>query len=420
MKHSWLLRLWYVSKLRQQLNSTFKMKNEVDAIHSNSISEIQNRIEPLWLSVKKLVYKLGIKIVQNNRVRLQKNEIEKISISPNPVFSQNQISKITRKFWINLFIIVLFVVSESFLYYLTASLFVAGGSMIMKISVAIFLALLIMFCLDFGLTQHFLYRKMNSNHVKKEVEDYDLKKQNDLRILGYILILISITAIIFAGICRIYFLENIAPNGLSPEKIKSVKEASKWASWLTLVVTILTAVLLALIKREQSHIAEQYGVLQYWNKTVKRRNEYSQALIKEANKILLLVEQSIEKHWQLVIEIKRIFKMTEEFDERYTSLNQEYLEIKARPGFTMTEFIYRKFSVLQGAHEELFRFGIYQAAEVKDKIVYAQLSLKGVDEYLTEHINAINSQSIKTEELTPTASSNGKTSKTNFQTIKTI
>ncbi|MBL7738469.1 MAG: cytochrome b/b6 domain-containing protein [Chitinophagaceae bacterium] len=402
MNFNWLFRPWYVWKLRQQLNSPFKMKNEADAIKSGCLAEIQHSIEPLWLSVKKILFHLGIKTIQNNRARLHRDEFGLHTISPNPLFPQSLITRVFRKYWINVMAIVLFVSSEGYLYLITASLFVPGGNELTKVSVAIFLALLTMFALDYGFTQHFKYRHIKSLVKGEGISKEELKTQSDLRILGYILIGISLLAVIFSGFARIYFLEFVPTNGLSSEKLKAVQHASKWASLLTMAVTLITAILLALIKREQTSIADQYHVCRYWKKALKGRNKYTQSLIHDTNKLILTVEQAIEKHWQLVIDVKRIYKMPQEYDEKYEAMDSEYLEIKSKPGFTLNDHLYRKFAPLQGAHEELFRYGIYSATEVREKIAFVNSLQKIPEEYLMEHINAIYHQGQKQNDASPT------------------
>ncbi len=416
MKHSFLFRWWYVLKLRQQLSSSFKMKNESDFIRSSCIAEIQHTIEPLWLSLKKLVYQLEIKTVQNNRSRLNRNEFGQYAVLPNPLFTQNQIARIVWKYWIGAFVIVLFITSESFLYYLVSSLFIPGGSEFMKISVAVFLALLIMFALDYGFRQHFKYKDMLVNKNKAEINEYEIKKQNDLRMLGYTLIALSMAAIISCGLARIFFLENIPPNGMPPEKLAAIKKASKWASILTMIVTIVTGLLLAAIKKEQGKISEQYHVYKYWKTAIRRRNDYTKMIINDANKLILRAEQLIEKHWQLVIEIKRIFKMLQEYDEKYEQLNQEYLEAKSRQGFTLNDHLYRKYAPLQGAYEELFRFGVYSAKEIREKIAYACNIQNIIDRYVEEQVNAIHHQLENKENKMPIPSLNGKENKKLLQT----
>ena len=108
--------------------------------------------------------------------------------------------------------------------------------------------------------------------------------------------------------------------------------------------------------------------------------------------------------------------MTQEYDEKYEQLNQEYVEIKSKPGFTLNDHLYRKFCPLQSAHEELFRYGIYNAVEVKEKISFAITILKIPDEYLTEQINAIFRQSKQQLTHLPNTSLNGRDTEKKLQT----
>lgn len=415
MKHSWIFRPWYVFRLRQQLSSPFKMKNEVEAIRANCILQIEQAVEPLLLSLKKLAFQIGIKEIQNNRSRLERRKFQKPLISPNPLFSQREITNIIRKFWIGIVILIVFTASEGALYLLTASLFVPGGSEILKLSVAVFLALLSLFCLDYGFEQHFKYREIKSLLSRSGEYAHELRMQNDKRILGYILIGLALMAILFAGLARIYYLENVDVSGLSEGKMQSVRRASKWASWLTLIVTLASAILLAVIKREQSKTAEQYQVYRYWNRAQKRRNQQLKTLINDANKILLRSETIFEKSFQLVIDLKRVFRMEQEFDAKYEQLNQEYLDMKARPGFTLSEHVYRRFSPIQGAHEELFKYGITTSPEIKPKLAFALELQRMAEEYLEEHKNGIYQQGANTEDPNPSMNGKQYTKETNFQ-----
>lgn len=365
------------------------MKNETDSLKSNCVAEIQNDIEPLWLSIKRLVYKLGVKSVQHNRARIFRDEFGKQSILPNPVFTENQIAEIKSKSKLFLAIIIGFTIAESFLYFLTASLFVPGGSIYMKISVAIFLALLIMFALNYAFEKHFLYREAVDRYNKKELSDFQIKRFRDTRNFGYAIIILCFTAIIFAGFSRIFFLENIPMNGLDPAKAQSIHNASKMASIFTMLITIIAAVFMALIKQDQSKYGIKYRVLQSWRKALIKRNEYTQQLIRDANSIMLVTEHHIEKYWQLVIDLKRIYQMETEYDSKYEELHTEYVELKSKGGFVLTPDLYRKFAPIQCVDEELFKYGIANDKEIKAKIEFAQKILSMPEEHISEQLLAL-------------------------------
>lgn len=413
MKRNWFFKPWYVFKLRQQSNSPFKMKSEAESIQSDCLSEIQYSITTFWLSIKKIAYRLGVKLIQLNRARLDRRELEPPAFLPNPLFSQNQVARITRKFWIGVLTVPGFLTPESYLNLLISSLFLAGASDLAKLLFAVFLSLVFMLCLNFGFEQHFKFRRLKELAQSGQIPNGTLKRQNDLRILGYVLIAISLISILFCGLARTFFLEHIEPKGLPMDKILSNQKAGKYASLLGMLVTFAAALLLAWVKMDQASIADKYNVLKYWKKTVKRRNAYSQKLIVAGNKLLLSIDEIIETHWCLIIDLKRVYKMSQEYDLKYESLNQEYLELKARPGFTLNETIYRKFAPVQCAHRELFFFGIYNSTVVKDKIAYVNLMLEQLEHFLNEHITAANT-SLGSSTVSSHNGSNGSVKKENI------
>ena len=414
---NWLFHWWYVKKLQEQQSSPFKMKLETDSLKSNCILEVENEIGMPWLALKSLAYKLGIKTVFNNRIRIHRDDFGKQSVVANPVFTQNQIAELKSKFWFYRTILISFCIAESFLYSLTASLFVPGGGLLLQIPVAIFLAILVMLGLDYAFDKHFIYRDVIERHSKKELSEIELVKYKDVRNIGYTIIVLSFTAIIFSGLARIYYLEYIPSKGLPPERLISVVQASKMASVFTLAVTLIAALYMAMLKRDQAKIGIRFRMFKTWHAAHVQRNSYTQDLIKHANKIVLTTESVIEKHWQLVIDLKRVYKMGTEYDERFESLNTEYVLLKVQPGFTLTDCLYRTFAPIQCAYEELFKYGVMNAKEIKDKLTFASEILTVPEDHLEEHLAAI--PKLKTEEVEETfiiPATNGKLKNHQFLT----
>lgn len=404
---NWLFRWWYVMKLKQQRNSPFKMKNETDALKSNCIAEIQNETESFWYSIKRLVHKLGVKSIQNNRSRIYRDEFGIESILPNPVFSDNQIALIKSKDTSLKAVIIFFSISESFLYYLTASLFVPGGAEYMKISVAIFLALLIMFALNYAFGKHFIYREAIEKHGKNEISVHEMKKFRDMRNLGYLIIVLSFSAIIFAGISRVFFLEHIPTAGLSTAKANSVQKASDMASYFTLLITIIAAIFMALIKQDQSKYSNKYKVYKSWKSAHIKGNTYIQGLIKDANALIVTAEHITEKYWQLVVDLKRIYKMDTEYDIKYEDLHKEFMKAQSSNSFVITESLYRKYAPIQCSNEELFKFGIYNDKRLKEKIDFCVTILSLPEDHIKEHLQTLMQNEKPQLSITP-FSSNGK------------
>lgn len=165
--NGWKLQDHYIKKLLEQKDSPFKMKNETDSIKSNCLTEIINELTPLWLTIKSINYKLGIKNLENNGARIYRDEFGKETKLSNPVFSANELHSIQGKSTLLLIVVIAFTIAESFLYFLTASLFIPGAPDYMKILVAIFLAVLLMLALNYSFHQHFFYRTVLEKYQKK-------------------------------------------------------------------------------------------------------------------------------------------------------------------------------------------------------------------------------------------------------------
>lgn len=386
---SWILNLFHKKELQEQEDCPFIVKNETDALKSSCVLDIEHEVEEPWLSIKSIEHRLGIKTVQNNSARLNRSGYGTETVSPNPVFTLEQIAKLKSKFWLHRVVIISFCIAESFLYCLTAALFVPGGGLALQIPVAIFLALVIMLALDYAFEQHLTYREVMERHSKKEINDSELRKYQDMRYIGYLIMAIAAAAIIFAGFARVLFLEGTPPKNLSPEKALSVARAGKMASIFTMLITILTALFMAMIKRDQTKLGIRYRVFKSWENAHVKRNDYTQTLINDAEKIKTSIEKSLRKYWLLVIDSKRALKMKTEHDTKNQSLDDEYMKLIAQPDFVLNDYIYRKFSFIQAAHEELFFYGVLNAAAIKEKLKYVTEILSVPKEHLAEHLAAI-------------------------------
>ena len=385
---NWFFTWLYVNKLKEHKNSPIKMGTETQTLKSNCIAEIQNTIEHYWLSIKGLCYKLSIKTIQNNTALLYKDEFGKEVKLSNPVFSAVEVARINAKYWLYRLVLMGFSIAETFLYYLVAALFVPGGSEYIKIVVSAFLALLIMFAVDYAFESHFLFRNAADRHSKKELSDAELRVFKDKRNIGYVIIVLSFVAVVFAGLARIFFLENIPANGLSPEKLHSIILASKMASILTLFITIITAIYMAVLKQELAKDGVKFKVYQSWHKANVRRNDYTQQMIRNAEMIKLIAEEKLQKYWQLIIELRRVFKTEVEYDTKFEQLNAEFLILISQPGFVMKDEVYRKFSRIESAHERLFEYGIFNNQGIKEKIAASLEILKIPEKHIAEHTSA--------------------------------
>ena len=385
--NNWLYLMWYAKQLKKIKKLQYVLALEAEKLKSNALLEIQNEIETHWLSIHKLEYKLGIKNVENLRTRIQRNNVNDLSVlQPNPVFTADQIAEVKNKYWVYLFVIIFFCLAESGLYYLTASLFVPGLGKILQFIVAAFLAVVIMFGLNYAFEQHFQFRDVTVKHSKGQITDLQLKEYKDKGILGYVILVISFVVIIVSGFVRIFFMDHVSTKGLSPAEAISKAHASQFASIFTMFVTILAAIIMAVKKHEQAKLGIRYRVYRAWHSANVKRNTYSQELIRNAVSIENEANKIIQKYIQLIINTISILKLDQEYDAKHHELYQEYIRLAAQEGFTINDDVYRKFKRIQCAEYDLFKYGILNSPEIKDKIIAANQLKQIPKEHIVEHL----------------------------------
>jgi hypothetical protein len=409
MNNLWIFRFFYRKRLLEQKASPFKIKNETDSIRSACIDEVSERTKPLLLIAKNLVYKIAVKSVQNNRTRVFRSESAPEEVKSNPLFSQNEITQFTRKYYINGITIIAFILGEAVLYYIIIPLFIPQAPLIIQIIVSLFLSFFIVVCLNYGTEKHFAYRNAVTAHEKKQITASVLKQYKDKQWLGYFLIVLSLGVSVFVAIARVFYLEQVDPQGLSPERFNSVKQASFFASFATLGITIMAAILLALIKHDQLKLGEKYHVFCYWKRMHTRRNRYIRQSIAIAHSTLAIIEKETNKHWMFCIDLKRVYHMQQEFDEKYEGLYQEYQATKDDEAFAITDAVFRKYDCIQCADEHLFKYGIRNCKEIKPIILYCMYVLKLPEEHITEQLS--NTPSAQSKNENSLFSLNGKGTK---------
>jgi hypothetical protein len=375
MKSQLFFRWWYVRMLIELRMLPYKMKLQTELIRSDCIMQIQRKIKVLYLSLKARQYRAGVKQVQNLRARLQRSAFGNPTFAGTPLFGQSEIVKVKLQFFVYSLILIAFLAPETFIYYLTASLFTPGAPNVVKLSVATFLALVIMLTLSFGLRKLCAYREAVQRKSMGQLTDQEFRQYRYAPAWGYFVVGITYAAVVLAGLARVFYLEFIPANGLSEEKLESVRRASRAASIFTVLITLASAYYTAALKLELSKIAERFYVYRYWNRTHRRENKNYQGLIRESQKLLLKVEKCTEQGWQVIIDLKRVYKLEQEYDLMYQLLNEEYTRLKVKPGFSVDAQVYARFAPIQCAHRELFEFGVTSTPEIKEKVAFARAVL---------------------------------------------
>lgn len=370
-------------------DSPHKHKNEGDAIMSVCIAEIITETEYWFSRLTQALYKNDVELVNNGQARIVRDdEFGGQKTNPDPVFSNNQVALMKNQRGITFLIIVFLLGAEAVLYFLTAAIFVPNGSLISKLFVGLFLALLITVCVDLSIRYYHLYLDASERHSKKELSDFVLKKYKLRKQISIVFAVGSILALLCAGISRVYFIEGTPPSGLSVARAHSIEMSSRWASLLTLITTIMVSIFLGFKKYDLAKINQRYKEYRLWCKAISKGTAHRLEIIRLARKIQDKTMNIREKSWQLVVDLKRIF-LEREHDLKFDGLYTEYLELRGTDKFTVTDEIYRKYAPIQTSFAELFRFGVLNEPVIASRLATVSKILSAPESYIAEQLRAI-------------------------------
>jgi len=352
---SWVFKWWRVRQLKKQTSIAHKMKLNTQRLKAECVLEIKETYKNLIQFFESVSRKIDIK---NKKLGMI-----------DETFTQKEIEHLKSKnrfFW---FIVILFVLAETGLYYLTAQVFVPIENETMKIILALFLGLVVMIILNWAVSKHFEYRNKISQKEKLNLTDGDIKNARDVKIVGYFLILVCLFIILAAALVRIFYLEQMDLSGYNEIEIENLKKVGAWASYLTLGVTFALGIFLSFLKGEQIENTVRFKEWKKWRGTLIKLNKVMQNKIKTEEEIKNLYKSTIEKYWQLVKELERIWKI--EFDEQDKDSFMQYKALKKAGSFKVDENLYIRFDDLLYADYELFKFGCEKDSNVNELISQA-------------------------------------------------
>lgn len=352
---AWKLKWWYKHQLKKQSSTPHKLKLHTQKLKSSCVLEIKETYRGLIEYFEKMARKIDIK---NKKIG-----------TIDGVFTQKEIEQIKSKnrfFW---FIVTLFVLAETGLYYLTAQVFIPVENEVFKLVLALFLGLVVMIILNWAVSKHFEYRKKVDMKKELSLSDGDIKNARDVRYVGYFLIAICFFIILAAALVRIFYLEQMDLSGYTPEEAANLEKVGLWASYLTLGATFALGIFLAFLKGEQAENSIRYKEWKKWRDTNKRLNVYIQNKIKTEEEIKNIYKSIIEQYWQLVKELEQIWGI--EYDEQDKELLLEYKSQKRAGNLTIDDNTYSKFEDVIYADYDLFKFGCERDSNVKELVTRA-------------------------------------------------
>lgn len=378
MYDTWVYRWWYKRRLRKYSDHPFKVRNETTALKTAVIVNIVRVAERNLKKAEEVLNKINTRQKKEKMFETYKDQFGNERKIKLPIFKQNEVEEarsIIRRFFAA---ILLFVLFESALWYFVADLFIAEGVVFLKILMAFFLGLIFMKVLERAADYWSDYRLAEIEKEGNRISEAKFKKYKDGKVYAYLLMSFVIIAIIFAGVSRLIFLEGFDPQIYGAKEAEKLDTAYLLASIFLIILNLATAFYLASISQKYYEIKIRYKTYKSWrrhNKQFKNHISYLRELVLNLNN---RIKYYIERFWQLIIEMKRIYAT--ECDDDKKDLYKEFLELKKIPNFKINDDIYNKFEDIQAVDKGLWEYGINKDSQVVEIHTKIQIYLTKIDE----------------------------------------
>lgn len=378
----WVFNKYARWKLRRLRSLDFKMDNLTKKIKGDVLDEMKSEMK-YFSKLEEIERKLDVKRHKLNVIGKFRDQFGKEKIRSFPIFTENEIQEVKSQRRLYLFLLTLFVLSETFLYYLTAEIIVPIDNIFVKLIIGFIMAVLVFLLFDFFLKAHFLYREVNERKEELGYNEKNLKKYKDKLIIGYVALFVAVFFMISASIVRYYYLHGTDITGLNPDEIKKTEKLGMWVNYLIIAFTIGVALYLGPLKIDLLRTINDYKVYKRWRHTIIRLNNMIQHARKIINNHYNKLNHLMEINWHLVLGIKEIFGI--EYDEKYKNKFGEYNKLKSNGGFIITKDIYNLYEEIQCVDEQLFKFGILNDKYLTEwdyRIAALQIHINEVDNHL--------------------------------------
>jgi len=278
-----------------------------------------------------------------------------------PVFTVAQAAEISNKRSIHRLLLMGFILSETFLYYIISGFVIPGlDNIYAMVAISLFFAFLCMFGIHWGLEGHYQYIYANERFAEKRIKPDVLKKINHNRMIGYAVSSLCFLFIIAAGMTRIFLVEGaVAVTSFdNPTQEENYAKGSAWISMLTMVFTLILGFLLAKIKLDLFELNPLYKTYREWLGNKKKTEGIIRDMEKNNNVIESNMEIARNKGWQLILDLQNI--MGREYDEQDKELYHDYVNARKQAGFLMNSDMFNKYYRLLTAFRELYDYTIQQ------------------------------------------------------------
>lgn len=367
---AWKFSFYRTLKLRLIKNHVNKMRVTSHKLKSECVSEILDNYDSFQKKFAFLKEKLIVKSKKLTMINSDRDDMGKI-VTDVKGYTQKEIENLKGVYRMYWFILILFIGAEMGLYMLTIEVIMMNAPLILKIFGSLLLAFIGIFLFNMFFERHFEYVYAKSNRQKLNLSDADISTKKLMAIGGYILGFIGLVLIVLAALVRIMYIENIDTTGMTESEISFANKMNLIIALLMLFLTVAVAIGLALFKKANHDNLIEYKNSKRLDQTLQKINKLKQAFVELKQNIDQSYKDSIEKYWQLLKELKRIWGI--DVDQDNNDLYKELKTEKYNGTFVVTPRNYDKYEEIINTDKTMFEYAVCNETEI-DKI------LKSMDE----------------------------------------
>lgn len=390
--------MWYFTSAYKKWrygNTNFKLKNWTETMKSSCLDDILKDFEKESKSYIHSSVRLKIKDRHDIVTGTSRDIFGKEEKLKHPIFTQNEIARISSKRKLYPVLFVLLLVFEGLIYSLLAT-FITPRDLresIPGITIVFGLGFAIVFvvALHWGFQYFFSYLEAKEIVQTRKLEKHLLAKYIVKRNMAYFVFAVFIITNLATAVIRAKILE---PKGSTDNDYGTPLFI------MSLGLTFIAALAMGLIEHELFEKNEKYSAYQNWKRNQKERKEYFTAIRNLYFNSGKIIAKYREEYWSVVLDYQRIFECR--YDSVDETLYQKF-EGEIATGTiklnAIDENIYSKYKLVQPASEELFKYGVDHdlklleyMKEIKDSVdeivAYEKMEEEKAKEDVTENTEA--------------------------------
>ena len=388
--------MWYFTEAYKKWrygSTNFKLKNWTETMKSSCLDDILRSFDKVSKKYIHSDVRLKIKNKKDAVTGTFRDIFGKEEKIKHPIFTQNEIARISAKRKLYPVLFFLLLVFEGMIYALLANLITPRDlrEAFPHITLIFGLGFAIVFvvALHFGFQYYFSYLEAKEIVESKSLGKEKLRKYVVKRNMAYFVFFAFVVTNLATAIIRALILE---PKGGGTDDYGTPLFV------MSLGLTFIAALAMGLIEHELFEKNEKYEVFKNWKRQNKERKEYMTAIKDLYFNSGKIIARFREEYWSVVIDYQRIFEC------RYDSIDEPLynkFEAEIAAGTIklneIDDNVYSKYKLVQSASEELFKYGVEHdlkilsyLKEIKESVDEIAAYEKAIEEGVNENATTTN------------------------------